>query len=160
MAIIADEEQLEALARLRFEPRGTDELGALVMAHAEAKPWLVAGVRRLLAERAAGDRTADCQEDADLSLSLSASSWQSAVLSPELKAGAGKPVLSVAEVTALVTEFTPRAQESHADLIVAVGQGDAQTRADDARRSAGSRAEDLTPRAHGQAGPSARYRGC
>jgi len=29
--ILADADQLEALARLRFEPRGTDELGALVM---------------------------------------------------------------------------------------------------------------------------------
>ncbi|MFQ5813679.1 MAG: hypothetical protein ACE5I2_10910, partial [Anaerolineae bacterium] len=41
--ILAGEDQLEALARLRFEPRSTDELGALVMAHAQEKPWLVAG---------------------------------------------------------------------------------------------------------------------
>jgi len=45
--ILADADQLEALARLRFEPRSTDELDALVMAHAAEKPWLVAGVRRL-----------------------------------------------------------------------------------------------------------------
>lgn len=56
MAIIADEEQLEALARLRFEPRGTDELGALVMAHAEAKPWLVAGVRAVRTWSQSGKR--------------------------------------------------------------------------------------------------------
>ena len=43
--ILADADQLEALARLRFEPQGTDELDALVMAHAAEKPWLVAGVR-------------------------------------------------------------------------------------------------------------------
>jgi hypothetical protein len=40
--ILADEDQLETLARLRFEPQGTDELGMLVMAHAQAKPWLTA----------------------------------------------------------------------------------------------------------------------
>lgn len=39
------------------------------------------------------------------------------------EAGAGK--------TALVTEFARRAQDDHPDLIVAVGQGDAQTGAGD-----------------------------
>jgi hypothetical protein len=38
VAILADADQLEALARLRFEPQGTDEVGALVAAHAAAKP--------------------------------------------------------------------------------------------------------------------------
>jgi hypothetical protein len=36
--VLADEDQLETLARLRFEPQGTDELGMLVTAHAQAKP--------------------------------------------------------------------------------------------------------------------------
>ncbi|MBC8262552.1 MAG: hypothetical protein H8E47_00305 [Anaerolineales bacterium] len=40
--VLADEEQLEALARLRFQPQATDELGMLVTAHAQAKPWLAA----------------------------------------------------------------------------------------------------------------------
>ncbi|MFQ5595803.1 MAG: ATP-binding protein, partial [Anaerolineae bacterium] len=39
------------------------------------------------------------------------------------EAGAGK--------SALVTEFAGRAQDAHRDLIVAVGQGDAQTGAGD-----------------------------
>ncbi|MFQ5813681.1 MAG: hypothetical protein ACE5I2_10920 [Anaerolineae bacterium] len=49
VVILADDDQLEALARLRFEPRSTDELGARVMALAQAMPWLVAGLRPLLA---------------------------------------------------------------------------------------------------------------
>jgi len=40
--VLADEDQLETLARLRFEPQSTDELGMLVTAHAQAKPWLTA----------------------------------------------------------------------------------------------------------------------
>jgi hypothetical protein len=40
--VLADEAQLETLARLRFEPQSTDELGMLVTAHAQAKPWLAA----------------------------------------------------------------------------------------------------------------------
>lgn len=51
--VLADEEQLEALARLRFEPQGTDELGMLVTAHAQAKPWLAASLRTLLSQAAA-----------------------------------------------------------------------------------------------------------
>ena len=51
--VLADEEQLEALARLRFQPQGTDELGALVAAHAQAKPWLATSLRPLLEQAAA-----------------------------------------------------------------------------------------------------------
>lgn len=47
------------------------------------------------------------------------------------EAGAGKPVLSLVEVTALVTEFARRAQTQHDDLLVAAGRGDAQTGAGD-----------------------------
>lgn len=51
--VLADAEQLEALARLRFAPQGTDEVGALVSAHAASKPWLAEGLKPLLAEAAA-----------------------------------------------------------------------------------------------------------
>ena len=40
--VLVDEDQLETLARLRFEPQSTDELGMLVAAHAQAVPWLAA----------------------------------------------------------------------------------------------------------------------
>ncbi len=81
--ILADADQLETLARLRFEPQGTDELGMLVTAHAQAKPWLAASLRPLLAERAA-----DQQKSADRRLDPSVSFRKSAViLTPELKAG-------------------------------------------------------------------------
>lgn len=42
------------------------------------------------------------------------------------EAGAGKPVLSVAEVTALVTEFARRARTQHDDLMVAIGNCNAR----------------------------------
>jgi hypothetical protein len=38
--VLADTDQLEALARLRFEPRRTDDVDALIAGHARAKPWL------------------------------------------------------------------------------------------------------------------------
>ena len=36
--VLADVEQLEALARLRFEPRGTDDADLLVASHAQVRP--------------------------------------------------------------------------------------------------------------------------
>ena len=79
--ILADADQLEALARLRFEPRSTDELGALVAAHAAEKPWLVAGVRAVLEHGSPGlsDQPAEAGQPIR-------ESWKS-VFSPELKAG-------------------------------------------------------------------------
>jgi len=53
--VLADEDQLETLARLRFEPQGTDELGALVTAHAQAKPWLAAAWAEVQRSRGAGE---------------------------------------------------------------------------------------------------------
>jgi len=50
--ILAGPRQLEALARLGFRPRGTDDLGALVRAHARAKPWLARALEPLLAQAA------------------------------------------------------------------------------------------------------------
>ena len=38
--VLADADQLEALARLRFESRGSDDADALVTSHARAKPSL------------------------------------------------------------------------------------------------------------------------
>ncbi|MBC8264262.1 MAG: hypothetical protein H8E47_09090 [Anaerolineales bacterium] len=54
--VLVGEDQLETLARLRFEPRGTDELGMLVTAHAQAKPWLAASLRPLLSQAAEVER--------------------------------------------------------------------------------------------------------
>ncbi|RLC58534.1 MAG: hypothetical protein DRI80_13735, partial [Chloroflexota bacterium] len=47
--VLADADQLEALARLRYRPRASDDLEGLVAAHAHAKPWLAASLRPLLA---------------------------------------------------------------------------------------------------------------
>ena len=46
--VLADADQLEALARLRFEPQATDDLGMLVETQGWAKPGLVASVQPLL----------------------------------------------------------------------------------------------------------------
>jgi PKD repeat protein len=46
--VLADDEQLETLARLRFEPQATDDLGALVSAQGPEKAWLRAGLQPLL----------------------------------------------------------------------------------------------------------------
>jgi hypothetical protein len=45
--------RLEALARLRFEPRASDELGLLVSAQGPEKGWLRASLRPLLERGAA-----------------------------------------------------------------------------------------------------------
>lgn len=50
--LLVDGDQLETLARLRFEPRGTDELGPLIAAYAAEKPWLAESVRPLLGQAA------------------------------------------------------------------------------------------------------------
>ncbi len=42
IVVLADAAQLEALARLRFEPRATDDADALVAAHAQGHPALAA----------------------------------------------------------------------------------------------------------------------
>jgi subtilase family serine protease len=70
--VLVDEDQLETLARLRFEPRSTDELGALVAAHAQAKPWLAAAWAGVQRSMGAGER---------------ASPQLLRSLAPELKAG-------------------------------------------------------------------------
>ena len=53
--VLVCEDQLETLARLRFEPQGTDELGMLVTAHAQAKPWLAAAWAEVQRSRGAGE---------------------------------------------------------------------------------------------------------
>jgi hypothetical protein len=55
--------QLEDLARLRFEPRGTDELGGLAAAHAQSHPWVAAGLQPLLQQaQVSQQRLADASE--------------------------------------------------------------------------------------------------
>ncbi len=51
--VLVDAEQLETLARLRFQPRSSDELSALVVAQGESKAWLAAGLQPLLRQGAA-----------------------------------------------------------------------------------------------------------
>lgn len=51
--VLADADQLEALARLRFEPQATDDLGLLVSAQGPEKGWLRASLRPLLEHGAA-----------------------------------------------------------------------------------------------------------
>jgi PKD repeat protein len=46
--VLADDAQLEALARLGFEPRTSDDLGALVSAQGPEKAWLRTGLQPLL----------------------------------------------------------------------------------------------------------------
>ena len=60
--VLADEDQLETLARLRFEPQSTDELGMLVTAHAPEKPWLAAAwaaVQRSVGAEVQGSKGAE-----------------------------------------------------------------------------------------------------
>jgi len=54
--VLADDDQLETLARLRFEPQSTDELGMLVAAHAQAKPWLAASWAEVQRSRGAEEK--------------------------------------------------------------------------------------------------------
>jgi len=42
VSVLADADQLESLARLGFQPRGSDDVDALVAAHAQDKPGLAA----------------------------------------------------------------------------------------------------------------------
>ena len=51
--LLVDADQLETLARLRFQPEQTNELRTLIAAHAEAKPWLAASLQPLLAQAGA-----------------------------------------------------------------------------------------------------------
>jgi hypothetical protein len=55
VVVLADADQLEALARLRFEPAGSDDLAALTAAAGPEKAWLAASLRPLLARAAAAD---------------------------------------------------------------------------------------------------------
>jgi hypothetical protein len=53
--VLADAEQLEALACLRFEPAGSDDLAALTAAAGPEQAWLAASLRPLLAQAAAAN---------------------------------------------------------------------------------------------------------
>lgn len=51
--VLVDADQLETLARLRFQPRASDALGTLVAAQGADKAWLSAGLQPLLRQGAA-----------------------------------------------------------------------------------------------------------
>ncbi|NOX61185.1 MAG: hypothetical protein GXP42_04460 [Chloroflexi bacterium] len=88
--VLVDGEQLETLARLRFNPRGSDELNALLQAQGPDKGWLRASMQPLVeqgvslqAQRQANDELAAQSLDAaqaELRAALRA-------LSPEQQAG-------------------------------------------------------------------------
>ncbi|MGA9349578.1 MAG: hypothetical protein WBW48_12365, partial [Anaerolineae bacterium] len=84
--VLVDEDQLETLARLRFEPQSTDELGMLVTAHAQAKPWLAASLRPLLSQAAAVQKRIEVEE---VSREEALAGLRAAMraLTPEQKAG-------------------------------------------------------------------------
>ncbi len=48
--ILADAEQLQTLAQLRFRPEASNDLGSLMQYHAESVPWLAESVQPLLAQ--------------------------------------------------------------------------------------------------------------
>jgi hypothetical protein len=48
--VLVDADQLETLARLRFEPTASDEVGALVTANASSQPGLAESLQPLLAQ--------------------------------------------------------------------------------------------------------------
>ncbi len=51
--LLAAGDQLEPLARLGFQPRGSDDLGALITAHAGTSQWLAEGMSSQLKQAAA-----------------------------------------------------------------------------------------------------------
>lgn len=92
--VLADAEQLEALARLRFKPEASDDLGMLTQDQAKALPWLAVSLQPLLAQGkavralslddnmrlSAEDAPAMVQAQADLRAAM-------AGLTPEQRAG-------------------------------------------------------------------------
>jgi len=48
--ILADAEQLETLARLRFRPEASDDVGMLIQHHADTVPWLAESLQPLLTQ--------------------------------------------------------------------------------------------------------------
>ncbi|CAG0975137.1 Protease 1 [Anaerolineae bacterium] len=85
--VLVDADQLETLARLRFEPAASDEFGALVAANAPQQPWLTESLQPLV-EKAQQSAAQLAQSDqvarADALVSLRAAIQ---TLSPEQMAG-------------------------------------------------------------------------
>ncbi len=67
--VLVDAEQLETLARLRFEPRASDDADALVAVHAQEKPWLAAAWGEVRQRMAADKRMNTASALASLSTS-------------------------------------------------------------------------------------------
>jgi len=84
--VLVDEDQLETLARLRFEPQSTDELGMLVAAHAEAKPWLASSLQPLLDQAAVAHSRVEA-EGASVTEALAGVRASLRTLTPEQIAG-------------------------------------------------------------------------
>ncbi len=91
--VLVDDQQLEALARLRFQPRGSDELGALAAAQGKERAWLRAVLQPLLRQGAALQAQARAAKagagvDAD-ALTAARADLRSAMhaLTPEQRAG-------------------------------------------------------------------------
>ena len=57
--VLADDAQLEALARLRFEPQATDDLGLMITAQGLAQTWIGASLQPLLTRAVAVQATAE-----------------------------------------------------------------------------------------------------
>ena len=83
--VLADADQLETLARLRFEPQTSDDLGLLVEVQAETEPWLAQGLQPLLTQ---ASRLSDVGQDAILSYETQADLRAAMqALTPEQQAG-------------------------------------------------------------------------
>ena len=86
LTLLVDEEQMETLARLRFEPETSDDLGDLLLANASRQSWLGLALAPLVQQSLATkkriqlDAASQAAALADLRLAVGK-------LSPELKAG-------------------------------------------------------------------------
>jgi hypothetical protein len=70
--VLVDFLQLEQLAKLQFQPRGTDEFSQLVNANSEKRPWLARSMRPLLEQAATVRRTVSPTYEVGAASALSA----------------------------------------------------------------------------------------
>jgi hypothetical protein len=84
--VLADADQLADLARLRFQPRASDNLGLLVETHAETQPRLAVSLQPLLEQAAAVQKLIEMEESVPEKalFSLRAAMW---ALTSEQKEG-------------------------------------------------------------------------
>lgn len=104
--VLADDQQLETLARLRFQPQASDELNSLLRAQGSAKAWLRTSLQPLLAQAAA-------------------------LPSPEVGRGAGGEGLR-ADLRARLHALTPEQQAGIASSISPDDDGDGLTNTQEA----------------------------